>query len=123
MLKWYMLKTIVGQETGVATQLVQGEVPRRFPRQIGDVIIPRDGHGNILFPGYVLVELGFTPNLEEAIRTLPGSIGFMTGPTKSKRFKGIEVFEGVADPDTTAICHTPEPVTRDEIDRIRRHCS
>jgi transcription antitermination factor NusG len=120
MLEWYILRTAIGEEANVASQLEHGPVQRQYPHQIGGVMVPRDGQGKILYPGYLLVELEWSSSVEEAIRTLPGSVGFDPAPTTSKRSEYSEVGEGIVGPDASTTCGTPAVVPRDEIERIRR---
>jgi transcription antitermination factor NusG len=120
MLEWYILKTAIGEEANVASELERGPVKRLNPSQIGGVMIPQDGQGNILYPGYLLVELEWSSSVVETIHKLPGSFGFQSASRIVASTEYSLVFVGVVDPDASTTCGTPEAVPRDEVERLLR---
>ncbi len=122
MLEWYILKTAIGEEASVASQLERGPVERQNAHEIGGVMIPQDGQGNILYPGYLLVELESSSSVVETIHKLSGSLGYQSASRIVKSTEYSQVFEGVVDPDASTTCGPPDMVPRDEIERLLRYC-
>jgi transcriptional antiterminator NusG len=104
---WYVIRAIAGQEKKVK-QYIESEVDRlKLNAMVEDVMIPtekvfemrngkkRSRERNFM-PGYMLINADLQPEVIEAIRDVPGVIGFL-GADKGK---------------------TPQPLQESEVNKI-----
>ncbi|CVK16084.1 MAG: transcription termination/antitermination factor NusG [Apibacter sp.] len=89
-MKWYVLKTISGQESKVK-MYIENEVVRyeHLKKNLGQVVVPmekvvqiRNGKKirkeKVYYPGYVMVEANLIGELPHTIKNIPGVISFLS---------------------------------------------
>lgn len=89
-MKWYVLKTVSGQETKIKAY-IENEVLRseHLKNNLGQVIVPmekviqiRNGKKiqkeKVYYPGYVMVEANLIGELPHVIKNIPGVISFLS---------------------------------------------
>lgn len=106
-MKWYVIRAISGQEKKVK-QYLDSEIQRlKMERFISQILIPtekvfemRNGKKKVrersFLPGYILIEADLQPEIIQAIKDVPGVIGFLGG------VKG----------------QAPEPIKKSEVNKI-----
>jgi len=89
-MKWYVLKTISGQEIKVKTY-IENEVERdlHLKSNFGQVVVPmekvvqiRNGkktqRDKVYYPGYIMLEANLIGELPHTIKNIPGVISFLS---------------------------------------------
>lgn len=106
-MNWYVLRAISGQEKKVK-QYLDSEIQRlKMEKAISQILIPtekvfemRNGKKKVrersFLPGYILIEAELQPEIVQAIKDVPGVIGFLGGE------KG----------------QAPEPIRKSEVNKI-----
>lgn len=88
-LKWYVVKTVSGQENKVKMYIENEIIRLGMQSQVGQVVVPvekviqlRNGKKyqkeKVFYPGYVMLEANLIGEIPHAIKNLPGVISFLS---------------------------------------------
>lgn len=107
-MRWYVLKAVSGRENTCRDQIQTQLKVRKLEAKVGQLLIPAERITEVkrgkkvsserkLYPGYIYVEMDLSNDVLDAVNDIEGVTGFLG-----------------ADP------RNPDPLTKDEADRIIR---
>ncbi|HIE44466.1 MAG TPA: transcription termination/antitermination factor NusG [Candidatus Omnitrophica bacterium] len=91
--KWYIIHTFSGQENKVVEQIKKKVESHGFADKVGEIFVPTEDVMEIkrgtrkvitrtFFPGYILVNMEYSPKLWHIIRRTNGVTGFISSGNK-----------------------------------------
>ncbi|HDI52136.1 transcription termination/antitermination factor NusG [candidate division KSB1 bacterium] len=100
--KWYVVHVLSGHENKVKTYLESEIKNSEFANDFGQVLVPseeviemkegkRRVKSRVFFPGYILVEMNMTKELQRLIRNIPGVSGFLGSKDNPQPLRDEEV--------------------------------
>jgi transcription antitermination factor NusG len=105
--QWFIIRVEPGQEQVLCEELMRRATDPGLGQVIVSAFTPMES-GRVLYSGYIVVQLEPTDEAFQLVRSFPGIVDF-----------GSNEPSGEVGPGDTAKSERPEPVSDEEVERIR----